>query len=205
MLQGRLTTFAAAATLLAAACSGSGGAIEQNVVRPGITAIQEDAPAATCSVNASTVRSAVDSYTLLEGAPPVNEQVLVDEGYLRSLTTDWDVVDGEIVPENPACGPVPEATVATLDIVTETEPLDADEYYATLGPEQIDSVGGEACARELASIVAAAERYVVEQGAEPLAIGDLVDSGYLESTPELWMLDQDELVATDGSGCVGFG
>lgn len=199
MLRGRLTLVAVA--LVATGACSEGGAIEENVVRPGITAITEDAPAAACSVNAATLRAAIESYRLLEGEPPSDEQALVDAGYLRGTTTDWDVVDGELVAENPACGDVDEAPLATLDIVTEAEPLDADELYATFDEAAIESVGGEECARELAAIVAAAETFLAERQAEPTDIAALVTSGYLAEAPERWQLVGAELLPVDGSGC----
>lgn len=199
MLHRRLTLLAAVA-LAAAACS-EGGAIEENVVRPGITAMEQSAPAAACAANAASLRSAIESYTLLEGDPPVDEQALVDAGYLRETTDDWNVVDGELVAENPACGEADDTPVATVDIVTEAEPLDADEVYDSFDPAAIDSIGGEACARELASIIAAAETFVGERGAEPADIEELVATGYLPGTPQRWELADAELVPVDGSGC----
>lgn len=199
MLHRRLTYLTAATALALAACS-EGGAIEENVVRPGITAITEDAPAAACTANASVLRSAIDAYTLLEGGPPPDEQALVDAEFLREPTTDWDIVDGELVAENPACGDV-EQPVATVDIVTESDPLAADELYATFTPDQIDSIGGESCARELAAIIAAAETFLVERSAEPADLDDLVATGYLAAPPELWQFADEELLPADGSGC----
>jgi hypothetical protein len=198
VLHRRLTLLVAAASLAALTACSEGGAIEENVVRPGITAITEDAPAAACTANASVLRNAIDAYTMLEDGPPPDEQALVDAGYLRETTTDWEVVDGELVAENPACGSVP---VATLDIVTETEPLDADDLYATFDQAAIDSIGGEACARELAAIIAAAETFLAERSAEPADIEQLVTTGYLATSPELWELVDAELLPAAGSGC----
>lgn len=200
MLHRRLTFLTAAAVALALSACSEGGAIEENVVRPGITAITEDAPAAACTINASTLRVAIDAYTALEGDPPPDEQALVDAGFLRETTTDWDVVDGELAAENPACGDV-EQPVATVDIVTEAEPLDAHELYATFTPDQIDSMGGDACARELAAIIAAAETFLVERSAEPADIEELVETGYLAAPPGLWRFVDQELRPADGSGC----
>lgn len=200
MLHRRLTLLAVAA-IVVAACS-EGGAIEENVVRPGITAITEDAPEAACTSNAAVLRSAIDAYQLLEDGPPPDEQALVDAGYLRERTSDWDVVDGELVAENPACGDVPDqAPVATLDIVTDTEPLDAEEVYASFDEATIDAIGGESCARELAEIIAAAETFLAERSAEPSDIDALVESGHLTAMPVLWQLVDAELVPVDGSGC----
>lgn len=215
MLHRRLTILAATAVALGVSACSEGGAIEEGVVRPGITAITEDAPAANCTSNASTLRSAVESYTLLEGGdPPSDEQALVDAGYIRETTADWDIVDGDLVAENPACGPVPDdvpedasdgvpadAPVATLDIVTETESLDADDLYATFDQAAIDSIGGEACARELAAIIAAAETFLAERSAEPVDIDELVATGYLATSPTLWELVEAELVPTGDGGC----
>lgn len=202
MLHGRLTPLVAAASIAVglAACS-EGGAIEEGVVRPGITAITEDAPAAACTVNAGTLRSAIESYTLLEGEPPANEQALIDAGYLRSATDDWDVVDGELVAQNPACGEVDTTPLATLDIVTDAAPLTADELYASFDQPAIDALGGEACARELVAIIAAAETYLAELQSEPPDIEALVTAGYLPGLPERWALVGGELIPAAGSGC----
>lgn len=198
MLHRRLIVLVAAAVGLAGC---SDGAIEDAVVRPGITAITEEAPSAACGVNAATLRSAIDAYTLLEGRPPADEQALVDAGFLRSATTDWDVVDGELVAENPACDPAAETPVATLDIVTGADPLGADELYDTFDAPAIASLGGEACARELAAIIAAAETFLAELQTEPADIEMLVEARYLSSMPTMWELTGGELLPTAGSGC----
>lgn len=199
MLRRRLT-FLAAVLLATAACS-EGGAIEEGVVRPGITAITEDAPTAACAANAATLRSAIESYTLIEGSPPSDEEALVDAGYLRAETSDWDVVEGRLTPENPACEPVADDPIATLDIVTEPSPLDPETIYDSFDPAAIASIGGEECARDLATIIAAAESFVAERGTEPADIDELVATGYLRQPPERWELRDAELVPVEGSGC----
>ena len=201
MLHRRLTLLVAMAGVLTVSACSEGGAIEEGVVRPGITAIKDDAPTAACGVNAATLRSAIESYTMLEGDPPSDEQALIDAGYLRTATSDWDVVDGELVAENPACGSDDLVPVATLDITTDAEPLDADELYATFDQPAIDSIGGEACARELAAIIAAAETFLGEQAMEPVDIEELVASGYLPEMPERWELVDAELLPAEDSGC----
>jgi hypothetical protein len=177
--------------------------IEDNLVRPGITAI-DDARDEACGMNASAVRTAVEAYTMLEGDPPPDEQALVDEGYLRETTTDWDVVDGELVAENPACGPVGEtATPPTLvDIVTESiAPATADEILAEFPDDLIDAVGGPECARELAVIGAAGEAFVARVGRDPVDLAEL--AGDLDPPVSRWMLDDQtgELVPTADSEC----
>ena len=137
MLSRRLTSvLAVCGALLLAACGG-GDEIEDAVVRPGITAM-EDADSAACAANQTTLRVAIDAYTVLEGEPPPNEAALVEAQFLRAETTDWDVVDGEIVAENPACGDPAEVTPID-DIVTSTiaSPT-AEEFLASWSDEQID-------------------------------------------------------------------
>lgn len=206
MLQRRLTG-ALLATVAAGAIAACGDKpIEDNLVRPAITALDE-ARSETCGVNESTVQAAVDAYTLLEGDPPPDEQALVDGEFLRETTTDWNVVDGELVAENPACGPVGEtATPPTrVDIVTETVPMSADEVLAGMTDEQIAQVGGDDCARELAQIFSAAERFVAELGREPAGFDDLVSEGHLVELPELWVADGDQLRPAEDGPCLDLG
>jgi hypothetical protein len=84
-----------AATVSLTACGDK--PIEDDFVRPAVTAI-EQAKSNTCAVNENALRTAIESYSLLEGGPPTDEAALVDAGYLREETDDWDVVDGELVP-----------------------------------------------------------------------------------------------------------
>lgn len=207
MLQGglirsgrRLAPALAAALIALTACSGD--AVRDAVVEPGLEAVDE-ATALACETNAATLRTAIEAYGLLEGAPPDDEQALIDAEFLREATTEWDVVDGVIVPEDPACGD--QAPIATVDIVTATETLDADELYASFDQVQIDSVGGEACARELAEIIAAGETFLAQKATEPADLEELVATGYLASMPDLWRLADLELVPVDGSGCTDLG
>jgi hypothetical protein len=209
VLQGRLTIVVVAGAIVLTACAGADGtergAIRENVVEPGITAI-EQGRSETCGVNATALQTAIDSYTLLEGDPPADEAALVDAGLLREETTDWDVAGGVLVPENPTCGPVPgDAPVSTIEIVTEDVPLDADALYATFDRVQIDSVGGEACARELAEIIAGAEAFVADRAAQPADLQALVDAGYLDRLPTRWANDGDQLLPTDAGGCTDLG
>jgi hypothetical protein len=201
VLHGRLTPLVAAASIAVLAACSEGGAIEEGVVRPGITAITEDAPAAACTVNAGTLRSAIESYTLLEGEPPANEQALIDAGYLRSDhrrlgRRRWR-----------ARGPEPGLRRGRHHAARHARhrdrrrTADADELYASFDQPAIDALGGEACARELVAIIAAAETYLAELQSEPPDIEALVTAGYLPGLPERWALVGGELIPAAGSGC----
>ena len=194
------------AALLLTACAGidgtERGAIRENVIEPGITAI-EQARSETCSMNASTLRTAIDTYSLLEGEPPPDEQALVDEGFLRGVTEDWDIVDGVLVAENPACGDVA-TTVPTEEIVTEATDSGAptvDEMFATFTDDDIEELGGPECARQLAVVVAGAEQYAELEGIDPDSMAELEAAGYLAEPVTLWHVVDDQLRPTDGSPC----
>jgi hypothetical protein len=197
VLQRRLTGVLLATLVALTACGDD--TLEDNLVRPGITAMDE-ARTETCGLNASMLRTAAEAYTMLEGSPPPDEAALVPD-FLREETTDWDIVDGQLVAENPACGEAPDVTPID-EIVTSTLPnLTADEVLASFSAEQIEQIGGQACAAELAAIFAAGEQYVAEQAAEPQDLQDLVDAGYLTELPALWQADGDALTPTEDSDC----
>ena len=193
-----------------AACGGedgTGGAIEENVVRPGITAM-EQASGLACNSDAEALRVAIESYTVLEGEPPPDEAALVAGKFLRAESELHDVVDGQVVPLDPGCGgtgsvpPTAPPVTELGEIVTSTEPpLTPDQMMAELTPEEISQVGGEACARELATIFTAGENYVAERGTDPDSLDELVQAGYLE-TPTLWVVEDNALLPAEGSGCV---
>lgn len=206
MLRRRLTHLGAAiiAVLLVAGCS-EGGALEENVVRPGITAI-EQASELACNSDAATLRTAMEAYELLEGAPAPDEGALIDGQYLRDDSALWDVVDGQLVPVDPGCGTVPTDAPDAVEIVTSTEPpMSADQFMATFTDEQVAAIGGVDCARALAEISAAAERYFAELGTAPLDLEQLVAAGHLDGLPTRWQLADDRLVPVDGSGCIDLG
>jgi len=127
----------------------------------------------------------------------------VEGGYLREATTDWDVVDGRIVAENPACGAVPDAAPpSTVEIATVDGPmLTAEQMLAGMSDEQVARLGSVECAREFSRIVTSAERYVTDLDEIPTGFEDLVDAGYLAELPTLWQADGDELVPVEGGGC----
>lgn len=125
--------------------------------------------------------------------------VVVLLGLAGCSSSDADPLDVATPPDRTVTdGPVP---IATLDIVTAAEPLDADDLYASFDRNQIDSVGGEACARELAAIIAAGENHLARTGRQPADIAELVDAGFLPATPERWRLVGDELLPAPDGGC----
>jgi hypothetical protein len=212
VLQGRLTAAFVAASALAttavlAACGGSDdvNAIRENVVEPGVTAIEEGGSAdrAACQIDASALRTALESYELLQGEPAVDEAALVEAGFLRSESELWDVVDGRLAAVDPGCSDVAAETEAP-EIVTSTSIPSIDEVLAALSDEEVEALGGPDCAREVAQIYAAGERFVAETGEAPDDLDALVDGGYLAARPELWTFVDGELVPADGSDCTAF-
>jgi len=215
VLPGRLITVAATIGfgVLTAGCSGSDGAIADNVIEPGITAI-DNAKVLTCDQDLRTLGAAVQAYSLLEGSPPADEAALVAGHYLREESESWDVVDGQVVAADPQCGEAGVAPVNTVvpvtapattigQIVTSTEvPLSPEQMLAQMSDEQVAALGGGDCARQLALIITAAERFVADRGTEPLAIADLTDAGYIAEPITLWQVVDEQLVGVDGSGCV---
>jgi hypothetical protein len=208
VLSGRLITSVGAALLLTACAGVDGterGVIRENVIEPGITAIGQSR-SESCGINASTLRTAIEAYSLFEGEPPPDEQALVDEGFLRSSMDDWDVVDGVIVPENPACGEVP-STVPAEQIITESPDdaaMTADAVLATFTDDEIDQFGGPACAHQVAMITAGANQYFTIEGVEPETIEDLERAGYLSEPITMWQVVDDELRPTPDSPCPDF-
>jgi hypothetical protein len=201
-----------AAVGLLGACGG-GGPIEKNVVRPGITAM-EQASVLACNSDAETLRQGIQIYTELQGAPPPDEAALIAAGFLRDESVLYDVVDGQVVAVDPGCGgrgtaattpsgspPMTAPSTDLGEIVTSTEPpLTAEQMLAEFTPEEIAEVGGEQCAGELASLFVASQNYVAEQGKDPETIDDL--AGYLDQPIELWVVQEGGLTAVAGSGCV---
>jgi hypothetical protein len=216
VLQGRLIGLAVAAGLAAVATGcgdGSDGAIADNVIEPGITAIN-NAELLTCDQNLAALQTAIQAYAMLEGAPPADEAALVEAAYLRGEVEGWDVVNGQTVATDAQCGDVgatpantavPATAPATTigQIVTDTEaPMTAEQMLATLTDEQIVAMGGTECANELVAIAVAAQRFVEEQGVDPLDMAALIDAGYLTAAPVLWTVVDGDLVGIEGSGCV---
>jgi hypothetical protein len=203
---------AIAAAAVLAGCGG-GGPIEENVVRPGITAM-EQASALACSSDAQVLDQAIQIYTELEGDPAPDEAALIAAGFLREESTLHDVVNGQVVPIAVDCGgtgaaaptvppgsaPMTAPSTDLGEIVTSTEPLTPDQMLAEFTPEEVAEVGGQECAGELASLFVASQNYVAEQGKDPETIEEL--AGYLDQPIELWVVQSGSLAAAPGSGCI---
>jgi hypothetical protein len=204
---------AIAAAAVFAACGG-GGPIEENVVRPGITAM-EQASALACSTDAEVLRKSIEAYVLFENDPPPDEAALIAAGFLREESTLHDVVNGQVVPVAVDCGgtgvapptvppgsaPMTAPSTDVGEIVTSTEPpLTPEQMLSEFTPEEVAEVGGPECAGELASLFVAAQNFVAEQGKDPETIEEL--AGYLDQPIELWVVQAGSLAAAPGSGCI---
>jgi hypothetical protein len=220
VLQGRLMRLgsggivaAGALALILTACGGGdgGGVIEDQVVRPGITALDNGATAA-CSQDLATLQLAVDTYATLEGSPAPNESALVATGNLREESELLDVIDGQIIAQAPACEAVvpkitPTETVMTApattigEIVTSTEALTTDDVLATMTEADIEAYGGIECATEIAAVSAAGQEFIAREGRNPNSLDEL--AGDLDREIALWTFDADAqaLAPADGSPC----
>jgi hypothetical protein len=202
---------AGALALALAACGDGGGAIEDNVVRPGVTAL-EGAPTAACGQDIAALTAALDSYATLEGAPAPDESALVATGYLRDESDLLDVIDGQIVAQDVACDDVvpkitPTSTPMTApattigDIVTSTEQMTTDDVLATMTEADVSAYGGVECATEIAAISAAGQVFIIREGRNPNSLVELSDD--LDREITLWTFDGDAqaLAPADGSSC----
>lgn len=210
MLQGRLklTGLVLAATTLAAGCAGADGtergAIRENVIEPGITAIDQSRVLA-CNRDLATLRTALDMYEVLEGAPAGDEAALVAGQFLRSESDLWDIDDGRLVPIDPACGATQADDPNAIEIVTSTEPpRSAQEVFADFTAQDIAAIGGEQCARQLAEIFSGVDRFVIEQGGQPDSLSELEAAGYLAEPVTMWEVTNAGLIPAEDSDCLDF-
>lgn len=197
------------AVLFLTACAGAdgtdGGAIRENVIEPGLEAIDESKVQA-CELEASSFRTALEIYEISTGEPAPNEAALVEGGQLRQESELWDVVDGELVAEDPACGDV-SATVPTAEIVTDEDAsgaLAVEDVLTGFTDADIASMGGTGCARELAIIIAGASQYTEREGVGPDTLADLEAGGHLVEPVSMWEVVDDTLRPAADSSCVDF-
>jgi hypothetical protein len=58
-----------------------------------------------CAADRKTLEVAVETYYAMNGEAPVDQQQLVDAGFLRTPSTMFDIgADGEVVARTPGCG-----------------------------------------------------------------------------------------------------
>jgi hypothetical protein len=155
-----------------AAC-GSSSPVEV-IVEPGITAIEQSS-ALACDADLVTLQTAIESFTLLNVDPPAAESDLVPN-WLRSESTLYDLVDGQIVaaPDS-GCAAAPAEPVAVAPVTT------------------VDPVLVRACSIRFKTLRIAIEAYYAMNGTSVLPTEQaLVDIGLL---PEI-----DVVFDVDGSG-----
>ncbi|MEO6651586.1 MAG: hypothetical protein ABIP17_02910 [Ilumatobacteraceae bacterium] len=209
MLQRRLNllTLALAAVVLPACAGVDGterGAIRENVIEPGITAMDQSRELA-CGTDARTLQTALDAYAALEGSPAPDEAALIASGFLREESPAWDVSGGILVPQSDSCGPVPaNATASTVEIVTEKATLTVAEVLSTFTTDDVASFGGDACAQQLAVVFAGVSSYVDATGTEPGTIDDVEAAGYFAVPVTMWQVVDDSIRPVAGSGCLDF-
>ena len=201
-----------AVTVGLAACGKGSRPIENNVVRPGITAIEQSS-ALACSQDAATLQAEIDAFEAMEGRPPTDEADLIAVTEGKEFDR-YNVVNGQIVPVAVDCGgtgapaaaangsaPMTAPATDLGEIVTSTDaPLTAEQMLAEFTSDEIAEVGGQECAGELASIFVASQNFVAEQAKDPQSLDDL--TGYLDQPIDLWVVENDALVPAPGSGCV---
>jgi hypothetical protein len=90
--------------LIVSACGGDdgGGVIEDNLIRPGITAMNQASDLA-CNADRAALTMALETYEIVKGDPAVDQAALVEAGFLREPSTLHEVVDGQIRPVDPGC------------------------------------------------------------------------------------------------------
>lgn len=209
MLQRRLIAAATAAVVVLTACAQvdgtERGAIRENVVEPGLDAIDESRVLA-CSSEASSFRTVLEIYEVREGEPAPDEAALIEGDYVRNESDLWDVVDGQLVAQDPDCGEVP-TTVTADEIVTDagdTGVLTLDDVLATFTEDDVTSFGGPDCARQLAVVFAGASQYAVSEGVDPSSMDDVEAAGYFVEPVTMWEVVDDTIRPTPDSACLDF-
>lgn len=209
MLQRRLITGLLAAAAVVSGCAQAdgteNGAIRENDIEPGLDAIDESRMLA-CSSEASSFRTVLEVYEVREGEPAPDEAALIAGDYVRAESELWDVVDGELVPQDPACGDVP-TTIPAAEIVTDAgsgEALTVDSVLADFTDDDIASFGGPDCARQLAVVFAGASQYAAIEGVEPDTIAQVEAAGLFAEPVTMWEVVDDTLRPTADSACLDF-
>lgn len=154
-----------------------------------------DANGDECPTDLRTFEVAIEAYSAQYGRSPDLEADLVEAGLLRAEFDTYDFVDGKIARVNGVpCENEPTGGDDPSSLPT------ADEWLDLFTPEQIAGLGGRECARELAVIAAAVQRFLAREGREPDTLAEL--DGDIETPLELWRWANDDLVPVEGSGCI---
>lgn len=196
---------------LLTACGGQ-GVIEKNVIRPGITALDQSKVLA-CEGDAETLRVAMEAYDLLESKPAPDEATLVAAQFLKHESDYWNIANGQLVAQDPDCGTVTPIEIVTEQTASATADVSTDfsTELAAMTPEsvvagateaEIAEVGGRDCALEVARVGLAFGQSAIANGVEPTSIQQLLDDGTLEPLA-LWTPTGMILDAYPGSSCIG--
>jgi len=94
--------FAAGAGVISACGGDGGGVIEENVIRPGITAMNQASEFA-CDADKAALTMALETYEIMQGESAIDQTALIEAGYLREASTLYEVVDGQPRPVDPGC------------------------------------------------------------------------------------------------------
>lgn len=197
----------AGASLLVAACGAAdtdSGASGTQSTTPGTASTSTTASPSTtiavaddeCPIERKTLEIATEAFFAQYGRFPESEDELVEVELVREATGIYsvDADTGEItrVPGVP-CLDEREADASGV--------ASADDVYATLTNDEIEQFGGPACAREIAVIIAAGERFITREGRDPESLEDLCAD--LDVEPRLWTFDAeaDSIVPAAGSPC----
>jgi hypothetical protein len=90
--------------MVVSACGGDdgGGVIEDNLIRPGITAMNQASELA-CNADEAALTMALEAYEIMNGDPASDQAALVEAGFLREPSMLHEVLDGQIRPIDPGC------------------------------------------------------------------------------------------------------
>jgi hypothetical protein len=149
-----------------------------------------------CPTERKTVEVATEAFYAQYGRFPESEDELVEVEFLREATGIYsvDADTGEVTR-------VPDVPCLDERETDASEAVSADEIYTRLTDDEIEAVGGPECAREIAMIIAAGERFVDREGRDPESLDDL--DADLDGEPTLWTFDveADSIVPAEGSPC----
>ena len=77
-----------------------------------------------------------------------------------------------------------------------------DDVLATFTPDDVASLGGAECARQLAIVIAGASRYAEREGVDPSTFAEA--EGDFEEPVTMWRLVDETLRPAPESGCTDF-